>query len=64
MLTNSRHIIRRLERDGWELDRISGSHHIFRHSKSREIISVPHPKKDLGPGLVLKIYRDAGWPKD
>jgi predicted RNA binding protein YcfA (HicA-like mRNA interferase family) len=25
---------------------------------------VPHPRKDLGPGLVRKIYRDAGWPKD
>ena len=26
MLTNSRHIKRRLEQDGWILDRVSGSH--------------------------------------
>jgi len=25
---------------------------------------VPHPKKNFGPGLVLKIYKQAGWPRD
>jgi predicted RNA binding protein YcfA (HicA-like mRNA interferase family) len=28
------------------------------------IISLPHPKKDLGRGLVSKIYRDANWSWD
>lgn len=64
MLTNSRDIIRRLNREGWTLDRISGSHHIFKHVSTGAIVIVPHPRKDLGPGLALKIYRDAGWPKD
>jgi predicted RNA binding protein YcfA (HicA-like mRNA interferase family) len=64
MLTNSRDIKRRLERDGWVLDRAKGSHHIFRNPKTGVIISLPHPKKDLSPGLVGKIYRDANWPKD
>jgi predicted RNA binding protein YcfA (HicA-like mRNA interferase family) len=64
MLTNSREIKSRLEREGWVLVRIKGSHHIFRNPKTGMIIILPHPKKDLGPGLVSKIYRDANWPKD
>ncbi|MGH6835196.1 MAG: type II toxin-antitoxin system HicA family toxin [Methylocella sp.] len=64
MLTNSFQIKRRLEREGWTLLRIKGSHHIFRNPKTGMIISLPHPKKDLGQGLVSKIYRDATWPKD
>ncbi|KAF0122323.1 MAG: hypothetical protein FD139_1094 [Methylocystaceae bacterium] len=29
MLTNSRDIKRRLEHDGWVLERVTGSHHVF-----------------------------------
>jgi len=64
MLTDSRDIIRRLEREGWACARISGSHHVFKKPGIRDNISVPHPKKALGAGLVLKIYRQAGWPRD
>jgi predicted RNA binding protein YcfA (HicA-like mRNA interferase family) len=64
MLTNSRDIIRRLKLEGWRLDRISGSHHVFKNPENGATTIVPHPRKDLGPGLVLKIYRDAGWAKD
>jgi predicted RNA binding protein YcfA (HicA-like mRNA interferase family) len=32
--------------------------------KTGAIIPLPHPKKDLGPGLVWTIYKAAGWPKD
>ncbi len=55
MLTSSRDIKRRLEQDGWQIERISGSYHIFKHSQSRDTIVLPHPKKDLGPGLVRAI---------
>lgn len=64
MLTNSRDIKHRLEADGWALTRITGSHHVFRHPATGAIVVLPHPKKDLGEGLVHKIYKDAGWPKD
>ena len=64
MLTSSRDIIRRLEEEGWSLERISGSHHVFKHRANGGILVVPHPKKDLGPGLVRRIYREAGWAKD
>ncbi len=64
MLTNSRDIIRRLEREGWVETRVSGSHHVFKHPKTGQTLVIPHPKKDLGKGLVRAIYRGAGWTPD
>ncbi|WP_184256810.1 type II toxin-antitoxin system HicA family toxin [Rhodopseudomonas rhenobacensis] len=64
MLTNSREIIRRLGQEGWMLVRVTGSHHVFKHPKSKDIVTVPHPKKDLGKGLVRAIYKGAGWKPD
>jgi predicted RNA binding protein YcfA (HicA-like mRNA interferase family) len=64
MLTKSRDIIRRLERDGWQLERISGSHHVYKKPGETKSIVVPHPKKDFSPGIVLKFYKQAGWPRD
>jgi predicted RNA binding protein YcfA (HicA-like mRNA interferase family) len=64
MLTNSRDIIRRLERDGWALVRVTGSHHVFKNPVSGETLVVPHPRKDLGKGLVRAIYKGAGWQLD
>jgi predicted RNA binding protein YcfA (HicA-like mRNA interferase family) len=64
MLTASRDIKRRLERNGWILVRIRGSHHVFRHPTAGATIVLPHPKKDLGIGLTRAIYRQAGWRLD
>jgi predicted RNA binding protein YcfA (HicA-like mRNA interferase family) len=43
--TNSRKIIARLQREGFELVAVRGSHHKFR--KGAVTLVVPHPKKDL-----------------
>ena len=64
MLTNSRDIVRRLEREGWSLVRVTGSHHVFKNPTSGETVVVPHPKKDLGKGLVRATYKGAGWKPD
>ena len=64
MLTNSRDIKRRVERDGWILKRVRGSHHVFRHPRSHETIVRPRPRKDLGLGLVRAIYLQARWELD
>lgn len=45
---------------GWQLDRVRGSHHVFTHPTKPGIVVVPHPKKDLGAGLVKAIKRQAG----
>jgi len=53
-------LIRELEQAGWVLDRIRGSHHVFKHPSRAGTVVVPHPKKDLGIGLVAAIRKQAG----
>lgn len=53
-------LIRELIEVGWVLDRVRGSHHVFRHPSRPGIVVVPHPKKDLSKGLVAKIRKQAG----
>jgi len=50
-------IIQELVKAGWVLDRIRGSHHVFKHPDRPGHVVVPHPKKDLGIGLVSAIYK-------
>jgi predicted RNA binding protein YcfA (HicA-like mRNA interferase family) len=56
----SRELIKLLQADGWHLKRTRGSHHQFVHATKVGRITVPHPKKDLGKGLVLAILKQAG----
>ena len=57
---NSRDVIRRLEQDGWELVRVRGSHHHYRHPVKPGTVTVPHPKKDLPQGTLKSIWKQAG----
>lgn len=61
MIRNSREIIKLLNDDGWELVRVKGSHHQFKHAEKRGIVTVPHPNKDLPIRTVKSIYKQAGW---
>jgi len=56
---NSKEIIKRLENHGFILQRVKGSHHIFKHKNGKRAI-VPHPKKDLPKGTFNAILRQAG----
>lgn len=55
----SEDLIRLLRADGWTLDRVRGSHHVFKHPDRPGHIVVPHPKKELGKGLVAAIRKQA-----
>lgn len=57
---NSAEIIKLLEKSGWVLRGVKGSHHIYTHPERAGHITVPHPKKDLGTGLVNKLLKQAG----
>lgn len=37
-----------------------GSHNPFAHPTKRGSVTAPHPRKDLGTGLVAAILRQAG----
>jgi predicted RNA binding protein YcfA (HicA-like mRNA interferase family) len=53
-------LIREIQAIGWTLHRVRGSHHIFVHAERPGHVSVPHPKKDLGKGLIASIRKQAG----
>lgn len=57
---NSKELIKILEKEGWVLRRVKGSHHIYSHPNRGGHVTVPHPKKDLGVGLVKNILEYAG----
>lgn len=58
---DSDEIIRRLQKEGWQEVSQTGSHRTFKHPDVAKLITVPHPRKDLGKGLKRKIMKDAGW---
>ncbi len=57
----ARELIKLLKLNGWELKRISGSHHIFKKEGIENNISVPvHGNEDIPKGTVNSILKDAG----
>lgn len=53
-------LCRLLELNGWRLQRIEGSHHIYTKSGERKVLSIPvHGNRDLKPGLASRLARDA-----
>ncbi len=53
-------IIKVLKRDGFVLNRISGSHHILIHPTKQISVSIPvHKGKTLGKGITSAIIKDA-----
>jgi len=54
--------VKKLMKDGWELDRVKGSHHIMR--KNGVCLSVPvHGNEDLKPGILNDLNKRAGCKK-
>ncbi len=54
-------IIKKLEKDGWVLKNVRGSHHQFVHPKKPGRVTVRHPAKDIPLGTRRNIYRQAKW---
>jgi len=57
---SSKDLIKLLKQNGWVLHRISGSHHIFKKAGIEDLITVPHPRKDVPKGLLNAILKQAG----
>ena len=58
---DSTKIIRKLESEGWQLARVKGSHHTFKHPTKPGIVTVAHPRKDIPTGTLRSIEKQAGW---
>jgi predicted RNA binding protein YcfA (HicA-like mRNA interferase family) len=57
---NSAEVVKLIHAHGWRLIRVSGSHHHFRHAVRPGLVTIPHPKKDLPPGTLNSILKQAG----
>ncbi|GAB1545575.1 type II toxin-antitoxin system HicA family toxin [Scytonema sp. NUACC21] len=49
-----------VERKGWILRKITGSHHIYEHPESNRILSIPvHKNKDFKIGTLKALMKIA-----
>lgn len=56
-----RQLINALEKAGFEVHHVAGSHHILRHKEKRALrVTVPFHNRDLKTGTLHRIVKDAG----
>ncbi len=59
---SARRFIRGLESDGFALQRVNGSHRIYRHADGRRVVVAYHALNDTFPiGTLRAMIADAGW---
>ena len=58
----TRDLIKMIEADGWHLERVKGSHHIYKHPTKEGTLSLPVHSlgKDVAIGIERSILRQAG----
>ena len=57
-------IVRALERHGFKVARIAGSHHIMRHPDGRGTTVPVHGHRDVAKGTLRGILNDLGMTID
>jgi len=57
---SSRELIDTAESYGWHLDRVNGSHHVYKHPTRPGLVVIPHPRKDIPAGTARNILRQIG----
>ena len=55
----SAQLIKQMLRAGWVLRGVKGLHHMYVHPQRPGHVTVPHPPKDLGMGLLKKLLKQA-----
>ncbi|MEJ5114008.1 type II toxin-antitoxin system HicA family toxin [Erwinia billingiae] len=55
---SSRELMTLLKKNGWVLDRVKGSHHIFVKEGKENHITLPHPEKDIAKGTLRDILKN------
>ena len=53
-----------LEKAGFELDRVKGSHHIYFNHETRRTAVIPFHRKDLKKGTLNDILKEAGISRE
>jgi predicted RNA binding protein YcfA (HicA-like mRNA interferase family) len=55
---SGKQLIAVLNKLGFEVVRIKGSHHFLRHEDGRSTVVPVHSGETIGPGLLSKVLRD------
>ncbi|OGV64100.1 MAG: addiction module toxin, HicA family [Lentisphaerae bacterium RIFOXYB12_FULL_65_16] len=53
-------VIRRIKEEGWFQISQKGSHVQFRHPSKQGRVTIPHPRRDIKPGTLKSISKQAG----
>ncbi|MEM2872886.1 MAG: type II toxin-antitoxin system HicA family toxin [Nitrososphaerales archaeon] len=53
-----------LQKAGFEIIRQKGSHIIMMNDKKTRIVIPVHPRKDVKPGLIRVIIKEAGLSRE
>jgi predicted RNA binding protein YcfA (HicA-like mRNA interferase family) len=63
--TSARKLVRALEADGFVLQRVRGSHRVYRRGDGRRVVVAYHALSDTFPiGTLRSMVEDAGWKDD
>lgn len=54
------HVVKALEKNGFYVTRIKGSHHIMRHPDGRGTTVPVHSSRDVSKGVLRHILADTG----
>jgi len=57
---DSRELIKLIEKDGWKLVAVRGSHHQYKHPTKPGKVTIPHPRKNMKAKTVNSILKQAG----
>lgn len=58
-------VIAILEKKGFVLKKVTGSHYIFAHYETKRRVTVPfHSSQDIAKGTLLQILKDAGISRE
>ena len=55
---SGKELVKRMEKAGWKLSRITGSHHVM--AKGAKTVTVPvHANRDIPKGLLMRLLKEA-----
>ncbi|MDX6391664.1 MAG: hypothetical protein QOJ73_2727 [Streptosporangiaceae bacterium] len=57
---SGKEIVKALAKDGWEVERVSGSHHVMRHYDGHHVSVPVHGNRPLPAGTLASICRSVG----
>ena len=57
-------LLKALQRNGFEVVRIRGSHHFVKHPDGRGTAIPVHSGETIGPGLLSKILREIEFTRE